>query len=174
VAQGATGATGPGGLGATGATGATSVGATGASGPQGASGLQGTPGTQGATGPQGTAGPVGASGPTGPQGLSGQVGATGIGGALVLYKTTAYAAHSGEEILADTTSAAWTLTLPPTPSQGNKLIIRDAKNTWVTNNLTVSRNGSNINAIADDLICDINGSIVLIFVDATTGWGVFK
>jgi hypothetical protein len=173
VAQGATGATGPLGIGATGATGATSVGATGASGPQGASGLQGTPGTQGATGPQGTAGPAGASGPTGPQGLSGQIGATGVGGALVLYKNSAFTAVSGQEILADTSAGAWTMTLPLTPTQGNKIIIRDAKTSFVTNNLTVARNGSNINGIADNLICDVSNSIVLIFVDATTGWGVF-
>lgn len=94
-------------------------------------------------------------------------------GSNMKYKTAAYTAVASDEILADTSAGPWTLTLPPTANQLDKIIIRDPKGTWVANNLTVSRNGKNIAGIADDLLCDVTQNIILIYIDVTTGWGVF-
>jgi hypothetical protein len=80
-------------------------------------------------------------------------------------------AVSGVGYFADTTSAAFTITLPSSPSAGAVVGISDYANTFATNNLTVGRNGSNIGGIADNAILSTNGlSITFVYVDATQGW----
>ena len=100
-------------------------------------------------------------------------GGGGSGGLNMKYKTAAYTAIALDEILADTSAGPWTLTLPPTATQLDKIVIKDAKGTWVNNNLTLARNGNNIAGVADNLICDVTQNITLIYIDTTTGWGVF-
>jgi hypothetical protein len=80
-------------------------------------------------------------------------------------------AVSGVGYFADTTSAAFTITLPATPAAGAVVGIADYANTFATNNLTVDRNGSNIGGVANDAILSTNGvSITFVYVDATQGW----
>lgn len=68
------------------------------------------------------------------------------------------------------TSAARTLTLPSTPAVGDEIQILDSTGSAATNNITVLRNGSNINAIADDAIIDISGINTFIYTGSTVGW----
>lgn len=69
------------------------------------------------------------------------------------------------------TTAARTLTLPASPSVGNTIVIYDATGTAATNNITISRNGSNINAVADNAIIDVNqASSTFVYTGATVGW----
>ena len=69
------------------------------------------------------------------------------------------------------TSAARTLTLPASPTLGDTIAIYDASGTAATNNITIARNGSNINAVADDAIIDVNqASSILVYTGATVGW----
>jgi hypothetical protein len=68
-------------------------------------------------------------------------------------------AVTGVGYFADTTSAAFTITLPSSPSAGAVVGIADYANTFATNNITVDRNGSNIRGSAADLILYINKSI---------------
>jgi hypothetical protein len=80
-------------------------------------------------------------------------------------------AVSGVGYFADTTSAAFTITLPSSPSAGAVVGIADYANTFATNNVTVDRNGSNIGGVAANAILSTNGvSITLVYVDATQGW----
>ena len=80
-------------------------------------------------------------------------------------------AVSGVGYFADTTSAAFTITLPATPSAGAVVGIADYANTFATNNLTVDRNGSNIGGVAANADLSTNGvSITFVYVDATQGW----
>jgi hypothetical protein len=80
-------------------------------------------------------------------------------------------AVTGVGYFADTTSAAFTITLPSSPSAGAVVGIADYANTFATNNLTVDRNGSNIGGIANNAILSTDGvSITLVYVDATQGW----
>jgi len=73
--------------------------------------------------------------------------------------------------MADTSGGIWNLTLPVTPTMGNKIGISDFAGTFAANNLTVLRNGSLIMGIADDLVVDLaNASFLLIYSGATTGW----
>jgi len=59
-------------------------------------------------------------------------------------------AVSGVGYFADTTSSAFTVTLPAAPSAGDIVALSDYTGTWATNNLTVGRNSSNINGSAAD------------------------
>jgi hypothetical protein len=82
-------------------------------------------------------------------------------------------AVSGVGYFADTTSSAFTVTLPASPSAGDIVAISDYTGTWTTNNLTVGRNSSNINGVAADLILNQNNTTAtLIYVDGTEGWRV--
>ena len=69
------------------------------------------------------------------------------------------------------TSAARTLTLPASPTLGDTIVIYDASGTAATNNITIARNGSNINAVADNAIIDVNqSSSLFVYTGATVGW----
>lgn len=90
-----------------------------------------------------------------------------------LFKTTTYTAAVGDNIVVDTDGGAFTITLPASPSAGNTVRIKDSHGTFATNNLTVGRNGSNIIAIAQDLVIDINfADITFVYQDATDGWTI--
>jgi len=80
-------------------------------------------------------------------------------------------AVSGVGYFADTTSAAFTITLPSSPSAGAVIGIADYANTFATNNVTVDRNGSNIGGVALNAALLTNGlSVTFVYVDATQGW----
>jgi hypothetical protein len=80
-------------------------------------------------------------------------------------------AVTGVGYFADTTSAAFTITLPSSPSAGAVVGIADYANTFATNNLTVGRNGSNIGGVASNSILSTSGvSVTFVYVDATQGW----
>jgi hypothetical protein len=82
-------------------------------------------------------------------------------------------AVSGVGYFADTTSSAFTVTLPAAPSAGDIVALSDYTGTWATNNLTVGRNSSNINGAAADLVLNVNNTTAtLIYVDGTEGWRV--
>jgi hypothetical protein len=86
-------------------------------------------------------------------------------------KTTGFTAVSGNGYFCDTTSAAFTVNLPATPSAGDIVAIADYNGTAITNNITVGRNSSDINGSATDLTINANYSAVtLVYVDATSGW----
>ena len=69
------------------------------------------------------------------------------------------------------TAAARTLTLPASPTLGDTIAIYDALGTAATNNITIARNGSNINGVADNAIIDVDqSSSVFIYTGATVGW----
>jgi hypothetical protein len=86
-------------------------------------------------------------------------------------KTTGFTATAGEGYFCDTTSAAFTVTLPASPSAGDIVGIKDYANTADTNNITIGRNGSNIQGVANDYVIDTEGlAIVLLYVDSTKGW----
>jgi hypothetical protein len=87
-------------------------------------------------------------------------------------KSANYTAELGDQILADTSGGAFTITLPATPVDGSSVIISDG-NDWLTNNLTVARNGSTIEGLSENLVFDVKGAIVTLIYDGTT-WEVFS
>jgi hypothetical protein len=89
-------------------------------------------------------------------------------------KTAAYDLVDGDRIIANTSGGPFTLTLPPAPSVGDEVEIWDGQSTWGTNNLTVARNGSQIEGAASNLVCNVSGSKVqLVYMAGSRGWGVF-
>jgi hypothetical protein len=89
-------------------------------------------------------------------------------------KTGTYTAVAGDRINANTTSGAFTITLPASPATYAEVTLADHAGTWKTNNLTVARNSSNINGLAEDLTCDVaTKQIVLRYEGATIGWRIY-
>ena len=87
-------------------------------------------------------------------------------------KTAAYTASAGENIIADTSGSAWTLTLPATPSAGDVVTVAEGTG-WDTNVLTVGRNGETIEGDAEDLIMDVIGVRVDFVYDGAT-WQIYS
>jgi hypothetical protein len=86
-------------------------------------------------------------------------------------KTASFTAVSGNGYFVNTTSGAITLTLPATPSAGDIVAFKDYAGTFGTNNLTIARNGSNLDGSASDKTINTNHtSMSLVYVDATQGW----
>ena len=106
------------------------------------------------------------------QGTAAGFGPTGA----VSWNTTKITANpnpavTGVGYFCDTTTAAFTVTLPLSPSAGAVIGICDYANTFATNNLTVGRNGSNIGGIAANATLSTNGlAVTFVYVDATQGW----
>ena len=103
------------------------------------------------------------------QSISGSGGGGGSGGVWTKI-TTATTATSTKQYLADTTAAAFTVTLPASPVVGDYVYFMDV-GTWATNNLTVARNGSTIEGSATDLVFDVSSILVQMIYDGTT-WQV--
>ena len=86
-------------------------------------------------------------------------------------KTGTYTAAAGEGIFANTTSGAWTLTLPASPAIGDEVSVVDYAGTFDTNNLTIGRNSKNIQGSAADLtVATERAGFTLVFTDNTQGW----
>ncbi len=86
-------------------------------------------------------------------------------------KTGDFTAVSGEGYFVDTSSGAITATLPSSPSSGDFVAFKDYATNFATNNLTIARNGSNIQGNANNSVLDTNrASVVLVYVDSTEGW----
>jgi len=86
-------------------------------------------------------------------------------------KTANYTAVAGQGIFANTTSAAFTITLPSSPSIGDEVSIVDYAGTFDSNNLTVARNSQKIQGAAADLtVATERAGFTLAFTDGTQGW----
>ena len=86
-------------------------------------------------------------------------------------KTATFTAVSGEGYFCNTTSAAFTVTLPSSATQGDEISIIDYAGTFDTNNLTVGRNSHNIQGSAADLtVSTERAGFTLVYVDSTQGW----
>ena len=89
---------------------------------------------------------------------------TEINGATNLVAFTQY--------LCDSTASVFTITLPSSPTLGDVITIADKTGQFNTNNVTVARNGNNINGVVADLVLDVDRSVLRLIWsgNATTGW----
>ena len=86
-------------------------------------------------------------------------------------KTTAFTAEANKGYFCNTTSAAFTVTLPASPSVGDVIAIKDYANTFDTNNLTLNANGNKIQGSTTNFDITVEGAnSQFIYVDATRGW----
>jgi len=86
-------------------------------------------------------------------------------------KTSGFTAVAGEGYFCNTTSGAFTATLPSSATIGDEVTIIDYAGTFDTNNLTVARNSHNIQGSAADLtVSTERAGFTLGYVDSTHGW----
>ena len=86
-------------------------------------------------------------------------------------KTASFTAVSGNGYFVNTTSGAITVTLPA-GSAGDIVSLADYTNTWQTNNVTITPNGSDkIGGVNADATLNTEGqSVTFVYVDGTEGW----
>ena len=89
---------------------------------------------------------------------------TEINGAQTVEANTRY--------LVDCSAAAFTLTLPASPTAGQFVEFADQKQCFATYNVTLARNSSNILGAANDLVLNVDNAVVRLIYsgDATQGW----
>jgi len=86
-------------------------------------------------------------------------------------KTTGFTATANKGYFCNTTSAAFTVTLPATPSAGDEVIILDYAGTFDTNGLIVSPNGNKIESATNNLaLSGEREGVRLVYIDSTQGW----
>lgn len=98
---------------------------------------------------------------------------TGTANVVTVTATTTYSANVNDRVLCDSTTSAFTVTLPANAGllEGDQVQLIDVGGAFNTNNVTVGRNGSLIQEAGADLVLDVNGAIVtLLFTGNTYGW----
>ena len=97
--------------------------------------------------------------------------ASGFGLTWQSVQTTGFTAVKGNAYPCNTTSAAFTVTLPATPSAGDQVQLVDYAGTFDTNALTINPNGEDIEGGASNL--QLKGEregVILTYIDSTQGW----
>ena len=95
------------------------------------------------------------------------------GSADYIEKTTTYTAFAGDNIFADTSGGAFTITLPASPVQGDTVSFIDSEGTFDTSNLTIEPGSEKImsNTAGDEMVVDTNNAaFALVYQDSTFGW----
>ena len=86
-------------------------------------------------------------------------------------ETTNHTASAGDKLFIDCSGDVVTVTLPASPSMGDEIRIIDATGNASTNNITVARNGNNIQGVADNLTIDTDrAAFGLVYYNSTQGW----
>jgi hypothetical protein len=85
--------------------------------------------------------------------------------------TSSVSAASGTIVRVDSTSAALSITLPASPSDGDRVGVLDVSGAFSTHPSTILRNGKLIQGIADDILLDVERSYTeWMYVSATGSW----
>ena len=86
-------------------------------------------------------------------------------------KTSNFTASAGQGVFCNTTSAAFTLTLPASPDIGDEVTFVDYAGTFDSNNLTIGRNSEKIHGASEDLtVATERAANTLVYTDGTQGW----
>jgi len=86
-------------------------------------------------------------------------------------KTAGFTAVAGQGYPCNTTSAAFTVTLPASASAGDTIQIVDYAGTAATNNITLNPNGLKIQSQTSNVIVKTNNeALTLTYIDSTSGW----
>ncbi len=92
---------------------------------------------------------------------------------FVLKSANGYTAAAGNRIQADTSSGAFSITLPATATAMDEIQVEDATLSWDSANLTLLRNGLKINSGTSDYTANvIGGKLSIVYINATVGWSI--
>ena len=87
--------------------------------------------------------------------------------------STTYSAVANDRIVC--TAGGFTITLPASPIVNDTIQIIDATGVMGSSNVTVARNGQEIQNLAEDLTLNINNTaITLVYTGATYGWLIIR
>jgi len=86
-------------------------------------------------------------------------------------QTTGFTAVAGRGYPCNTTSSAFTVTLPASPSVGDTIVLVDYAGTFDTNAITLAPNGNKIEGATDNkLLTTERESTTITYIDSTQGW----
>ncbi len=86
-------------------------------------------------------------------------------------KSGTYTAVAGDRLMVDTSSSAFTITLPASPSAGDEVRFLDVTASFDSNNLTIGRNSQKINGNSADLtVATESAGFSLVYYNSTYGW----
>ena len=86
-------------------------------------------------------------------------------------ETSNFTADAGEGYFCNTTSSAFTVTLPATPTAGQQVALVDYAGTFDTNALIISPNGNKIEGATSNLqLSGEREGVLLVYIDSTQGW----
>ena len=89
--------------------------------------------------------------------------------------STGLTAVAGRGYFINTTGGAITVTLPSSPSAGDAIAIKDYARQFDTNNVSLDRNGSNLDGVASNFtISTVGFSGLFIYMDSTKGWSLIN
>jgi len=83
-----------------------------------------------------------------------------------LVKTANFTMASGDQIVGNHASTAFTLTLPSSPSAGAVVTVKNVGAALIT----IGQNSSNINSVDEDALLPKDNAATLVYVDSTIGW----
>jgi hypothetical protein len=103
---------------------------------------------------------------------SGVLSFASVGLAWQSVQTSGFTAVAGRGYPCNTTSGAFTVTLPASASAGDTIVLVDYARTWGTNKITINQNSLNFQgSTSPNPEYNTNGqSVSLVYVDSTKGW----
>lgn len=94
-----------------------------------------------------------------------------VGGYNRVVVSSSTAVESGNSYWVDTSAGPVTLTLPASPTTGDRVQFFDLKGTFGSNTLTVANNGNPIMRVSDTMTVTTPGAgLTLVFSTGTEGW----
>lgn len=101
------------------------------------------------------------------------ISATGTPFATIRQTGSSITAAANDRIVC--TNGGFTVTLPASPLVNDTVQIVDATGAFGSSNVTVARNGQEIQNLAEDLILNINNTaITLVYTGSTYGWLIIR
>lgn len=99
-------------------------------------------------------------------------GGGGGGKTLTSVKTSAYTPANNEIVRLNSVGGVFTITLPGSPADATEIELVDVGGAAATNNITIDRNGENINGAASNVAFDVDYSRVVLIFSSTLGWSL--
>ncbi len=99
---------------------------------------------------------------------------TGTAGSVTRVISSAYSAQVNDRILC--TAGGFTITLPAAASllDGDTVQVTDAAGVAGSSNITIARNGANIQNLAENLTINVNNATVTLVYSTALGWTILK